>query len=147
MTIKINMPLKGRISSPFGKRVHPVTKKITFHNGIDIVCKEGTPILADGEGIVIVSKCDNQGVDKGLGYYMDVQYNGYCLRYAHLKQLGLPVKTKVTAKQIIGYSGNTGSSTGAHLHFELRKGKYDSNYLKRDADGKYLNALDPKAHM
>lgn len=147
MEIKIKMPLAGRISSPFGMRIHPKTGAKTFHNGIDIACPEGTNTLADGPGTVVVSKIDGQGIKKGLGCYMDVQYNGYVLRYAHLKAVGLKVGTKVVAGQVIAQSGNTGSSTGPHLHFEMRMGKRDANFLKKDTAGKYLNAVDPKAHM
>lgn len=115
------------ISSPYGIRIDPLTGSITQHAGIDIRPKArgqaGDPLYAVAEGIVVVSKANAGGATHGLGYYLDIQHDGFRSRYAHLLKLGLPTRTKVEAGQIIGFMGNTGRSTGVHLHFGMQVGK------------------------
>jgi len=115
-------PLKGqfRISSPFGMRKHPITGEKKFHNGIDYVTPEGTPIYA----VVTANKYEVKSQPKGAGnyvkmYYTDPNGNDYMIYYMHLKE-GLKLTTPPERGQLIGTTGNTGASTGAHLHFEIR---------------------------
>lgn len=139
-----NDPLdKLKISSKFGPRVRNGN---TFHNGIDFSVPSNTPLKAVDDGEVMVSRVHPKGISAGMGIYMVIQYNGFCTVYGHLKRLGFPVGTKVKAGQIIGYSGNTGDTTGAHLHFEVRQGKFDQTFWNQ-IDGKYLNAIDPEPFL
>jgi murein DD-endopeptidase MepM/ murein hydrolase activator NlpD len=141
----LNRPIDSlKITSGFGMRLHPVDDGHRWHNGIDIGAPIGTPIYAVSTGVVKSSKVNNGGVNVGLGYYLVVEHDDYCCVYAHLKALGVPVGTKVKPGDIIGYTGNTGKSSGPHLHFEIRKGKFNSSFWSADRQGRYTNALDPK---
>ena len=133
------------ISSKFGPRVHPITGKVnSFHNGVDIPMYVGTPIIAQDIGTMVVSKANRGDPRTGYGYYAVVQYDGYSILYAHLNKMPMPVGSVFKQGDVIGYSGNSGSSTGPHLHMEVRTGKYDYNYFKRDSKGQYLNSVDPE---
>lgn len=133
-----------QITSFFGFRKHPITKKKDFHNGIDIPLPIGTELIAEEEGIVVLSKANKGNPNTGFGYYMVIEYNGYCILYAHLMKLGLPVGTKVKCNDVVGFSGNSGSSTGPHLHLEVRKGKYNWLFFRKNLQGKYFNSVDPQ---
>ena len=104
-----------RISSPFGRRFHPILHKWRMHDGIDYVNKIGTPIHAVADGKIIY-----KGWIKGYGRSIKIKHkNGYITLYAHLHGYprGIYVGRWVTQGQIIGYLGNSGLSTGPHLHF------------------------------
>ena len=107
-------------SSGFGWRIHPLTKKREFHQGLDIKTRSGVPVIAAADGRVV--KIERIGY---LGKTIEIDHDGdeFKTLYAHLKDYaaGLKVGHKVTRDQIIGYVGNTGRSTGAHLHY----GVYD----------------------
>ena len=107
-------------SSGFGWRIHPLTKKREFHQGLDIKTRSGVPVIAAADGTVV--KIERIGY---LGKTIEIDHEGEAFKtlYAHLKDYasGLEVGHKVTRDQIIGYVGNTGRSTGAHLHY----GVYD----------------------
>ena len=107
-------------SSGFGWRTHPLTKKRGFHQGLDIKTRSGVPVIAAADGKVV--KIERSGY---LGKIIEIDHEGdeFKTLYAHLKDYadGLKVGQKVTRYQIIGYVGNTGRSTGAHLHY----GVYD----------------------
>lgn len=105
----------------------PITQKYgdtitsSFHTGIDYGCPEGTPILASNDGIVMVAKTD-QSSNGGYGKYVIIQHSdGKSTLYGHLKHFIVSPNQKVKQSEIIGYSGNTGNSTGPHLHFEARR--------------------------
>lgn len=107
-----------RISSPFGVRKHPVTGDVKMHKGVDLALPTGTPIKAAADGVV-----SYVGHDAGYGNWVEIKHkNGYKTRYAHLNQFekGLKKGTKVHAGQNIAQGGNTGISTGSHLHYEVR---------------------------
>lgn len=114
------VPYTKNITSYFNPyRVHPITGQIQAHKGIDISDWgiEGKPAVAFSDGEVIYSQW-NSG---GYGYLVIIQHkNNIKTYYAHLKQQGIPIGTKVKAGQVIGYVGTTGDSTGPHLHFEIR---------------------------
>jgi len=116
---------KCEISSPYGYRMDPLTGAKKLHDGIDIRPinrgKEGDPLYAVADGVVSISKTNHGGSTIGLGHYMEIQHKGFKTRYAHLSKLGLPTGTKVKAGQIVGYMGNTGRSTGVHLHFGVQQ--------------------------
>ncbi len=139
-------PLRDiRVTSPYGWRIHPITRRRQWHTGVDLSAAVGTPCLAVADGTVKVSKTNRGGVKCGLGHYLVIEHDGFCTVYAHLNALGLRAGTKVRKGQIVAYTGNTGASAGAHLHFEVRKGQYRSDFWRRDKDGNYINAVDPSA--
>lgn len=111
-------PLRGRISSPFGWRTHPILRERHLHTGLDIAVPEGTPIHAAAAGRV--SQVGWSG-DYGILIVVDHQ-GGYSTYYAHLSRTRVEVGQYVEQGQALGLSGNTGLSTGPHLHFEIREG-------------------------
>ena len=107
----------ARMSSGFGNRIHPVTGKSKFHKGMDFAAPIGTPIYATGNGVVTFS-----GWGTGYGRYVEVDHgNGTVTRYAHTSANYVNVGDTVYANQQIAAVGNTGRSTGAHLHYEVRQ--------------------------
>lgn len=112
-------PLPGYyyISSVFGGRYHPITGVWESHTGTDVPAPGGTPIQCAKDGIVTTSQ-----YNPSYGNYCIIYHgNGYATLYAHMRALpSVKVGESVTAGQVIGYVGTTGSSTGNHLHFELR---------------------------
>ncbi|SEL84807.1 BlaR1 peptidase M56 [Aquimarina amphilecti] len=121
---------KDNITAVYGKiHKHPLSKKKVIHRGIDIRAKIGTPILATEDGTISVAK------DKGnWGNLIVITHaNGYETWYAHLDSFEVTENQKVSKGQIIGKSGNTGLSTGPHLHYEVRlngKNMDPMDYLK-----------------
>ncbi len=110
------MPTSGRISSGYGNRLHPITKKYAFHSGIDIANSKGTSILASRNGKVTFA-----GYKGSYGNFIIVNHgNGIETAYAHLSSINVKVGQNVTQGDVIGKMGTTGSSTGSHLHFEIR---------------------------
>ncbi len=115
-----------RVTSPFGYRMHPIHKIKRFHHGIDFGGKMGTGIIATADGIV-----EYADFDTGYGNLVVIHHNfGFKTAYGHMKT-NLEVKKGDFVKKgtVIGYLGNTGISTGPHLHYEVK-------YIK--------NVLDPK---
>ena len=107
-----------RISSPFGYLHHPVLSKRKFHNGVDLSVPVGTPVWAAQKGKIKVA-----GSDAINGNYVVIDHgNGVRTSYCHLDSLEVERKDQVQRGQAIGQSGNTGRSTGPHLHFVVRVG-------------------------
>lgn len=107
-----------RISSRFGKRYHPVHKKVKRHNGVDYAAKPGTPIRATGDGKIV-----SRGRRGGYGKTIIVKHgNVYSTLYAHMRSYarGMRPGRYIRQGQIIGYVGQTGTATGPHLHYEFR---------------------------
>jgi murein DD-endopeptidase MepM/ murein hydrolase activator NlpD len=110
-------PVVGKITSYFGKRVHPIFKTESFHTGIDIGAPIGRPVFAASEGVVLYS--GNWG---GYGKTVVIDHGaGYTSIYGHLSAFYVKRSAKVTKGQIIALVGSTGWSTGPHLHFEIRQ--------------------------
>lgn len=108
-------PIKGKITSKFGNRQSPTSGSSTFHNGVDISVPEGTKVKSPWAGKVTSVMTNNAG-----GLQMVVQhYNGWKTGYAHLSEVLNQKGDVVTAGQLIALSGNSGNSTGPHLHFTL----------------------------
>ena len=108
----------SRITSMFGWRKHPVTKKNNFHNGIDIAAPKGTAIFAAADGLVVKAGWD----DKGYGNLVILQHdNGYSSFYAKCDKIFVKKNDIVKAGDTIAACGRTGIATGNHLHFEIRK--------------------------
>ncbi|MDL2322715.1 M23 family metallopeptidase [Bacteroidales bacterium OttesenSCG-928-A17] len=117
-------PIKNPvISSGFGMRKHPIYKVRKFHTGIDIPKVKGTPVHATGNGVV-----NRKGYCSGYGYFIEVQHaGGFRSFYAHLSKTLVNTGDSVEIAQQIACVGNTGVSTGSHLHYEVRKGIYFLN--------------------
>lgn len=112
-----------RVTSTYGKRYHPVLKRMRMHNGIDYGAPIGTPIRSVADGTVTFA-----GWKGANGKLIAIKHaNGYRTYYAHLHKIskGIRPGKRVTKKTIIGQVGNTGRSTGPHLHFGMKRhGKY-----------------------
>jgi len=122
------LPVEGRISSPYGKRKHPMSGEIEFHTGTDISAGSGSPVRATADGIVSFS-----GWSGGNGYLVVLEHgHGFSTFFAHNKKNVVEVGQKVKRGDVIGYVGTTGSSTGPHVHYEIWK------------DGKHVN---PKQYI
>jgi len=110
-------PVRGRISSQFGLRVHPKTREERNHLGIDIVAKEGAPVFATADGRVMFS-----GKRRGYGKVVVVDHGfGFQTVYAHNSRLSVYSGALVKRGQVIARVGSTGHTTGPHLHYEIRK--------------------------
>ena len=115
-----NKDLK-RTASGWGMRLDPIYKTNKFHEGLDFSAPIGTEIYVTGDGVV-------KTVHKsaiGYGNYVEVDHGfGYTTLYAHMSEFKVRVGQKVKRGEVIGFVGNTGKSTGPHLHYEVRiKGK------------------------
>lgn len=114
-------PGQSRISSKFGMRKHPISGKMKMHSGIDISAPAGTPIHASESGKVTFAGISGS-LTSGYGRLVKIAHaDGYETRYAHQSQIQVMVGQQVIKGQQIGKVGTTGSSTGNHLHFEVRK--------------------------
>lgn len=104
------------LTSLFGGRIHPLTGKPNNHTGIDVAAAGGTPIMTTKSGVVITSTYNNS-----YGNYVVVSHgNGQSTLYAHMRKRAAKVGDTVKQGQVIGYVGTTGSSSGNHLHYEIR---------------------------
>jgi murein DD-endopeptidase MepM/ murein hydrolase activator NlpD len=110
-------PVTGRLTSTFGPRNDPFTGVRRFHNGIDIAGSIGTPVNAAMAGRIV-----KIGVHPSYGRYVIMSHaSGYQTWYAHLNRTVLPVGSTAAQGEMIGEMGNTGYSTGPHLHFSVFK--------------------------
>ncbi len=119
-------PTKGWISSDFGYRVSPFTGRREFHRGLDIAAREGTPIIAPANGVVTYSG------KKGLmGNMVSIDHGyGMLTRYGHLKKLLKKKGDRVKRGDVVALMGNTGRSTGPHVHYEVRLNGVPVNPMK-----------------
>lgn len=116
--IKGKWPLESHtyISSGYGYRKHPITKKISFHNGIDIPAPENTSVLASDDGTVIFA-----GYKNGYGNVVEIEhFDNKKTLYAHNNSIVVKVGQIVKRGQVIAKVGSTGNSTGNHVHFEVK---------------------------
>ena len=113
------------VSSPFGNRFHPVLKRYILHTGVDLVAKY-VPLRAAKSGVVTFA-----GNMSGYGKIIIIRHdNGYETRYAHLSVISTNVGEHVNQGDLIGKTGNSGRTTGAHLHFEVRQNGVPKNPMK-----------------
>jgi len=131
-------PINGaRLSSPFGKRKHPILGFTKMHTGTDFAAPTGTPIMASGDGVVTRAQWCGGG-----GNCVKIKHNSvYQTVYAHMSKFGRGIKkgTRVKQGQIIGYVGSTGLSTGPHLHYEvIENGKKINSQKLKLPSGKTL---------
>lgn len=107
-----------RISSPFGDRLHPLLKKRRPHKGIDFSVSSGTPVHTTANGIVVVAE---SGTRSAYGKHVIVRHAlGFTTLYAHLQEVKVKPGEFVRRGGLLGRSGNTGTSTAPHLHYEVR---------------------------
>lgn len=105
----------GVISSPYGGRTDPIASGYEYHRGIDIALDYGEPIYAAGAGTVLQA-----GVNGGYGIFASIDHgNGYQTQYGHMSAVAVRAGQRVAKGEVIGFVGNTGYSTGPHLHFEV----------------------------
>lgn len=126
--VPLGHPVAGsnRYTSGFGYRKDPVSGKRSMHNGTDLAAPLGTKIVASGDGVVIFA-----GSNGGYGRLIKIRHSqGFISYYAHLHKINVKVGQKVLRGDKIGTMGNSGRSTGVHLHYEIRLG------------GKPINAIN-----
>jgi murein DD-endopeptidase MepM/ murein hydrolase activator NlpD len=118
-------PIKDmyHVTSGFGMRIHPITKEKRRHNGVDITAPRGTPVYATGNGTVSRNVTP---YGYGITVLIDHGYS-YESLYAHLSKSVVKPGHRVKRGQLIGYVGNTGFSTGSHLHYEVWKNEIPVN--------------------
>ena len=105
-----------QMASGYGRRVDPVYGTMKFHEGMDFACDVGTPVYATGDGTVKAADWHS-----GYGNRIDIDHGfGYLTRYAHLSKISVKPGQSVKRGDLIGLSGNTGKSTGPHVHYEVR---------------------------
>ena len=123
-------PANGPIVSGYGMRHHPILKVRKMHAGVDFLLRTGSPVVATANGTV-----RQAGYSSTYGKYIDIRHDdaGYTTRYAHLSEINNRIRRGRTVErgERIGLSGNTGRSTGPHLHYEVR-----------DLDGRALNPMN-----
>lgn len=137
-----------RVSSPYGWRIHPIEKTRKHHNGVDYAVAIGTAVRAIELGKVIYAGASKlkfaNGEPAGGGFIVKIRHNidgeWITSAYMHLRKNSITVKKgdRVTEGQLIGLSGNTGESTGPHLHFEIQRGK---NYIWTNNGTRYTEPL------
>ncbi|MBM3732369.1 MAG: M23 family peptidase [Acidimicrobiia bacterium] len=125
----LKTPIDGaRLTSGFGKRLHPILGYTAMHRGVDFAAPIGTPIYAAGDGTVAMAEFNG-----AYGKYVRIRHNGqYATAYAHLSRFGRNIAAGKRVRQgdVIGYVGSTGRSTGPHLHYEILVGGQQTNPLK-----------------
>lgn len=114
-TLPLGPPVWGAVTSEYGRRIDPINNKGAFHAGIDIREKQGAKIVTTADGIVL-----EKGYTKGEGNYLVIEHSKHFkTRYFHMQKSMVSRGDKVKRGQTIGLVGNTGRSTGPHLHYEI----------------------------
>jgi murein DD-endopeptidase MepM/ murein hydrolase activator NlpD len=109
-------PVYAQIGSPFGVRFHPILRKYILHSGVDLEAEYGTKVRAAADGVVSYA-----GWEEGYGNMVKIEHDyNYETCYGHNSRLLVHVGESVKKGQVISLSGNTGESTGPHLHYEVR---------------------------
>ena len=127
-----------KINSPYGYRKDPFTGKRKFHNGIDLHARSAK-VFAMIQGRVIAV-----GQDKVSGKYVTLQHGGFTVSYCHLSQISVSQGQDVLPGDVVGITGNTGRSTGEHLHITIRqKGEYVNPRIFLD----YINSVKESCVM
>ena len=119
-------PTEGYVTSSFGSRRSPFTGKTEFHRGVDIANRRGTPIYAPANGTVTFV-----GGQNAYGNTIVIQHgNGISTRYAHLDRYAVKQGQLVKRGELIAYMGNSGRTTGSHLHYEVRTNGVNVNPMR-----------------
>lgn len=134
-----NKDLK-RMASGYGYRIHPIYQTRIFHEGMDFSCDIGTPVYATADGVIKKARWE-----RGYGYLITIDHGyGYETRYAHLKSFKVRTGQKVVRGETIALSGNSGQSSGPHVHYEvLQKGRpvNPANYYFMDLDAEQYDEM------
>jgi murein DD-endopeptidase MepM/ murein hydrolase activator NlpD len=132
-------PVRGRVTSRFGYRIHPILRFGRFHDGVDYGAAWGSPVFAAADGVV-----SGAGSSGGYGQQVRLAHpDGVMTSYSHLSRILAVPGTRVQRGQLIGLVGSTGFSTGAHLHFEVRRsGRPVDPTTVRHADVQRIDATD-----
>jgi len=142
MTKFINPCPNAKLTSPFGNRIHPISKVKSFHQGVDLAQKGDVPILASANGTVLQARWMNSyGNVVIIRHIIDgVTYDTV---YAHLKSFCIKANDKVKQGQVIAKMGTTGDSTGQHLHFEVNTPYWTTRqpYAKNPLN--YITSISP----
>jgi murein DD-endopeptidase MepM/ murein hydrolase activator NlpD len=110
-------PARGMLTSRFGRRINPVTGQPAMHAGLDIAAAPGSPVYAPADGVVTFAS-----YDESYGKLVSIDHGyGISTRFGHNSQIYVHVGQKVSKYDVIAAVGNTGRSTGPHLHYEVRK--------------------------
>ena len=119
-------PLKGGyLSSRYGRRMDPFTGRISHHTGVDYRARSGSPVMSSADGVVTMAKKNGS-----FGLMIEVNHGyGFKTRYAHLSKMLVRRGSRVKRGEIIGLVGNSGRSTGSHLHYEVMFKKAHRNPL------------------
>ncbi|NOY86257.1 MAG: M23 family metallopeptidase [Deltaproteobacteria bacterium] len=108
-------PVRGWTTSGFGYRTSPFTGRREMHRGVDVATRTGTPIIAPADGVVVFA-----GREGGFGNLVVLDHGyGIATRYGHCSKLNVKIGQKVKRGDVVGFVGNTGRSTGPHLHYEV----------------------------
>ncbi len=127
-----------RMASGYGMRIDPHYKTPAFHEGMDFTAPTGTPIYATGDGVI--ARADNRS--RGYGNHVRIDHGfGYLTLYAHMSEIAAKPGQKVSRGEIIGYVGNTGKSSGPHLHYEVHKNNRPINPINF-----YFSDLSPEEY-
>jgi murein DD-endopeptidase MepM/ murein hydrolase activator NlpD len=117
------IPVQGWFMSGFGYRLDPFTGRVKMHEGLDIAAPRGTPIIAPADGTVSFV-----GDRQGFGLTIEINHGyGYTTLYAHCQRIKAQLNDNVKRGEVIAYVGNTGKSTGPHLHYEVHVSKIPVN--------------------
>jgi len=119
-------PVHGWVTSPFGNRTSPFSGIMKFHEGMDIAAQTGTPVVSPADGVVIKA-----GFSTGYGNMVEISH-GYGIRtiFGHNTRLNVKAGQRVKRGDVISYVGDTGTSTGPHLHYEVRLNGLPVNPIK-----------------
>ena len=134
LNVPLGAPVPGVLTSKFGKRIDPINGKSAYHRGVDIRGRMGSDVKATGAGTV-----KTQNYDKVKGRYIVLDHgNGFRTKYAHLKKSLVQKGDIVQRGQVIGLVGNSGRSTGPHVHYEISYDDKIVNPTKFVRIAKYL---------
>jgi murein DD-endopeptidase MepM/ murein hydrolase activator NlpD len=123
------------VSSGFGSRNDPINRRTGIHEGVDLLAPYASPVYATGDGVIEFS-----GPWDGYGLAVEVDHGGgIATRYAHLSRILVREGQPVTRQTVIGLLGNTGRSTGPHLHYEVRLAESPRDPLKFIAAGEHVS--------
>ena len=114
--LPIGYPVEGDVTSHYGYRLSPFSRRASFHEGMDLSLDTGGDVVTTGDGVVREAR-----YDRAYGWMIDVEHSSsVATRYAHLSKPLVKVGQRVSRGDRIALSGNTGRSTGPHLHYEVR---------------------------
>jgi len=132
--VPLGAPVPGVLTSRFGRRIDPINGRPAYHQGVDIRGPMGSEVMATADGTVVI-----QSYDRGNGRYVVLDHgNGFRTKYAHLKKSLVQKGDSVTRGQVLGLVGNSGRSTGPHVHYEIHFGDKIVNPTKFVRIAKYL---------